>query len=55
MHSRSHSTVASLPSTKPGDRCWISYLEEKGSAPLIEVELAWRAEGQVQRKEGSPV
>lgn len=50
LHLCSHSTRCSIPSIKPGDRCWISFLEEKSSAPLIGAELAWRAGRQVHHE-----
>lgn len=43
LHLHSRSTQSSSHSIKPEDRCWISFLEEKSSAPFIGVELAWRA------------
>jgi len=53
LHSHSHCSQSSIPTIKPGDRCWISSLEEKSSAPLIGVELAWRAGRQVHHEKRS--
>lgn len=51
MHSYPHSAQLSIPTIKPRDRCWISFWEEESSAPLIGVELAWRAGRQVHHGE----